>query len=86
MITQIMKVEIGDLILEAMREKPQSMADLKAALCIHEVPIKIAIRDLQNQGAIEHGYLMPSGEWVDDYFPDESELSAAWRICKQGER
>lgn len=82
MITQIMKGEIGDLILAAMREKPQSMADLKAALCIHEVPITIAIRDLQNSGAIEHGYLMPDGEWIDDYFPGESQPSAAWRIAK----
>ena len=82
MITQIMKGEISDLILAALREKPMSLADLKTALCIHEVPITIALRDLQNREAIEHGYMMPDGQWVDDYFPDESVLSCAWRIAK----
>lgn len=82
MITEIMKGEIGELILAAMKDKPQSFADLKAVLCIHDVSIAIAIRDLQNSGAIEHGYLMPDGEWLDDYFPDEAQPSTAWRICK----
>ena len=82
MMTQVLKAEISESILNVMADKPQSMADLKASLGIHEVPISIALRDLQNRGAIEHGYMMPDGTWVDDYFPDEAQPHVAWRICK----
>lgn len=69
-------------IMGFLREKPLSFGDLKAMAKVHEVALTMVIRDLQNSDLIEHGYLTPDGEWLDDYFPDEGDFRVAWRICK----
>jgi hypothetical protein len=81
-MTMMEKGILRTAILGFLREKPLSFGELKAQVKVHETALTIAIRDLQNSDLIEHGYLTPEGEWLDDYFPDEGEFRVAWRICK----
>lgn len=77
--------EIQGCVISALKNLGAStMAQLKIATSLHEVPVTIAIRNLQNAGIVEHGYVTPDGEWLDDYFPDEHLFLpvAAWRLVQ----
>lgn len=85
MTTQAVKSDVQLAVIFALQQEPMSMKDLKLQTQLHEVPLTIAIRDLQNNAIAEHGYLSAQGDWLDDWFEgDLSEPSPvdAWRLCK----
>ncbi len=76
---------VKNCVLAVLREqKACTIAGLKVATFLGDVPVTIAIRDLQNDGAIEHGYLSPDGDWLEDFYADEHDHFPidAWRIAK----
>jgi hypothetical protein len=85
MSVDLMADGILGCVLAVLREQGAcTIAGLKVATFLGEVPVTIAIRNLQNAGAIEHGYLTPDGDWLEDFHPDEHDHFPidAWRICK----
>lgn len=80
-----MRAELADCVLGALRDEPKTFAGLKAIVGVHDVPLKLAILNLQQNDRIEHGYIAPDGTWLDDYFPDDSDPVApedGWRVCQ----
>jgi hypothetical protein len=76
---------VKNCVLAVLREqKACTIAWLKVATFLGEVPVQSAIRALENDGAIEHGYLTDDGDWLEDFYADEHDHFPidAWRIAK----
>jgi hypothetical protein len=85
MSLDLMADGIRGCVLAVLREQGAcTIAALKVATFLGEVPVTIAIRNLQNDGAIEHGYLTDDGDWPEDFYADEHDHFPidAWRIAK----
>ena len=78
-------ISIRGSVLSAIRKQGiATLAAIKTAVFLGDVPVKIALIALQNEEIIEHGYLTTDGAWLDDWSPDEHQDFPinAYRICK----
>lgn len=85
MSVDLMADGIRGCVLAVLREQGAcTLGALRVATFLGEVPVTIAVRNLQNEGVIEHGYLTTDGDWIEDFFADQHEYFPidAWRIAK----
>lgn len=76
---------IKNCVLAVLRDQGScTIAGLMVATFLPEVPVRNAVRSLEHEDKIEHGYLTDDGDWLEDFYADQHERfpTDAWRIAK----